>query len=177
MNNTVDAKTFVVICQQALARYKRTGLLSESAGSIAAAWPDDAEHPMLHEIHDAALDIDEEHRSEAENQWNWQRITELLPQYQDGVWSATCWRLSIAYGLYENEIFQQHSFTAIVTRCNGASHVFSAEPELQQALAVIVDKVQPLQTDEWYLRNVAYLLPERIGKFRLMGSHAVQDAA
>jgi len=176
MKENVAAEDFVAVCRQAVAQYEHSKQLGECAGLIIGAWPEESAHPMLHEIHGAALAIDEEYWSEAENQANWQHITTLLQQYLAGDWSATCWRLSIAYGLYEGETFLQHSFTVVIIRVNGVTDIYTAEPELRQALADVINKVQPDQSDEWYLRNVAFLSPARVGDFRLMGASAMQGS-
>lgn len=173
----VPAGQYIELCKRALSEYRLSGELGidPNAERLSRVQPDGSAHPMLKSIHSIAWDIVEWRRewTDEERTKSWKEVVRLIEDYLAGRWSSTSWRLSAAYELRERGM-PVKGFSVTVNRRNGKTQVLSGQPDVQAAIETLVTGVNALQTDEWYLRNVMYLLPERIADLELGSSDVVQ---
>ncbi len=168
---------YVELCKRALSEHRVSGELSmiPNAERLSRVQPDGSAHPMLESIFSMAWDIIEWRRewTDEERVKRWQEVLRLIEDYLAGRWTSTTWRLLIAYELRDSGKAVK-GFSITVNRRNGKTQVLSGRPDLRLAIEELVTKLSALQTDEWYLRNVMHLLPERIADLELGSSDVSQ---
>lgn len=169
MENT---EKFIKRYQEIVLEYE-TGrrLLPDAAEQIIAASAqlsfDKLAHPMTEKVLDIAFDIAEDYRSEDEDKASWVTLTKTFDDYLKGNWEPTCWIFSAIYGEYEKKRLH-HSYSVAVRRKNGEALIETANSEIKDAIDKVIKKLNPEQTDERFLQNLAKIIPNEVGKHRVV---------
>ena len=124
-------------------------------------------HPMLSQVIDLSLAIAEDYRSEEDNEADWSIIVQTIEDYGLGNWKATSWLLSATYGVYGHDRLLR-SYGVTLYRQNGTVVIKTASSALQKAMRQLSVRINPEQTDERFLQNMAMLAYKDVCTFRLM---------
>ncbi len=109
-----------------------------------------------------ASDVAEDFMDQKDNELSWKLLVETVESFAANEWEPTIWILSVMYGeMWAERLLQ--SFSLVIKRRNGSTEIESGNEALRQSTQELLQSVNPDQTDEWYLRNLAALLPENIG--------------
>lgn len=166
-----NAEEFIRQCQGVISEHEAgKQSLNDAAAKINASpydYPfEGPAHPMVCKVADLAFDIAEEYRSEKDDKADWTVLTKTLNNYVTGNWEPTCWILSAMYGEYEQNKLT-HSYSVAVRRQNGETIVETASENIRDTISKVIQKLNTEQTDERYLQNLARIIPEVIGKYKL----------
>jgi hypothetical protein len=110
-------------------------------------FPEGRVHLMLRQIDEIAFDLAEDFRSKEANKLELEELKQILSDYVAHRWYPTTWGLSASYG----EL--QQGYGVAVIRQNGTLTVTSGQQSLKTELEKLTKKVNPNQTDEWFLKN------------------------
>lgn len=169
-----NVAAFVTLCQKIIAdeQANRLDILVAAAKIHRQADEQPFEaiaHPMLYKVEHLAFDIAEDYRSDKDNLADWSMIRTTIDNYVKGDWEPTCWILNASYGEFSGKKLSQ-SYSLFVRRQNGDSDVEVAIDLIQAAIQKVVGTINKEQTDERYLRNLEVHMPQKVGKYTLLGS-------
>ena len=122
---------------------------------------------MISEICSIAYELSEMYLSKDDVKLNWEQLVNTLKSYTDHKWYSTTWMLYLVYGKFEQEKLIE-SFNVVIRRRNGETIIESALEVLRKNIEGVSLKINPDQTDEWYLRNLKEIVPGIVNKNKLL---------
>lgn len=144
------------LCKQYEGRtpdYQHVGQQIEDAGESLSGHV----HPMIIRICNNAFDLAYDlPTGSTEAELAWEDICETVQRYIDGQWEPTIWSLMATYS-----INRQQGLGVSVARQHGKVAIETTSPELRKMVTSLLKKIDNAQADEWYLRNLAHLLPQQ----------------
>ena len=157
---------FARLCWETIDEQERKIIsLVEATERIEKLVPNTPVHPMLRYIEDLAFNINEGIKSPAVNKKYWGFIKQIIDDYQAGKWYPTSSVLSVTYST------ASHGISLDIERIEGNWIIRVADKEIMSKMKWIFAQVNSNQDEQWLLRNVELLLPERIGKYKLTDSN------
>lgn len=162
-----ESENFAAYCQNIIADYTSGMIDMTTAAEIIALQPlDESAHLMLHRIKWAAYDIGEDYRGPKENKEDWEYIIKTIGDYTSLNWEPSYWALALTYSEMKGEKIT-HSYSAIIRRQNGKISVITPLKNIEEGITKTISKLNPEQTDYWFLQNLALALPKKIDSYLL----------
>lgn len=128
-------------------------------------------HPMVGEICSIARDLaasDEDWQDEEANRVAWNTLCRIAKRYADNHWEPTIWSLLAIYTISQKDNAAHASVGVKVTRLLGSVEIETGSDTLRSAIIKLTERIRSDQTDEWYVHNLARLLPRTIENLALI---------
>lgn len=128
-------------------------------------------HPMIREICSIAAYLatpDADWQEDEAKRAAWEALCRLVKDYADNRWEPTVWTLIAIYTITEEGRTASASVSVRVTRASGKTEIETASDTLRSIVINLTEHIHPKQTDEWYLHNLARMLPPTVRDLTLM---------
>jgi len=133
-------------------------------------------HPMIRDIVASVSYLDEDWREDdqaEENRIRWDNICKLINDYAQNRWAPTFWCLMATYlQAREGKIIAGYGIR--VNRVLGKAELLTGNDSLRSVVNELMGSLNADQTDEWYLHNLARVLPGELDGLTL-GEVAVSE--
>lgn len=147
--------------------YQTAGKRVVAAGDVLP----DCVHPMIREICRIAqylAEPDVDWQEDDAKRTAWEALCSLVTDYADNRWEPTVWTLSAIYTIAQKDCIVHASMGMRVTRTFGKIEIETASDTLRSLGIKLTEHIHPGQTDEWYLHNLARMLPHTVENLTLM---------
>jgi hypothetical protein len=137
----------------------------EAAQRILKLFPTTSVHPMLRYVEELAFDINEDIVPPTVNKKYWGYIKRIIDDYQAGKWYPTS---SVLCATYSTD---NQGISLDIERIKGKWIIRVADKQIMSKMKWIFAQVNSDQDEQWLLKNVELLLPEKIGEYKLTDSN------
>ena len=156
---------FARLCWETIDEQERKIIsLVEATERIEKLVPKTPVHPMLRYIEDLAFNINEGIESPAVIKKHWGFIKRIIDDYQAGKWYPTS---SVLCATYSTD---NQGISLDIERIKGKWIIRVANKQILSKMKWIFAQVNSDQDEQWLLKNVELLLPQRICKYKLTDS-------
>lgn len=125
-------------------------------------------YPMIGEIAARSEELAERWVDEESQRLNWDSICRLASDYANNRWRSTTWSFLAMYSVLHEGEPANASVSVRVSRTHGKTEIETASDTLHSVVTKLMQEINNGQTDEWYMRNLARMLPQKTADFVCM---------